>query len=328
MTQVLVLTEEEVQRVLTIKEANDLVEECSRALGERLAENLATVSIDFRDPPGRCSIKSGYLQARRGLGIKIIRVHPQNPANYHLPVMNCQIVVVDAETGVVRALVDGVYITRVRTGSAGTVGARFLARSDARRAGVIGAEVQGRAQLEALAADRLVGPVYVWSRTAKRRETYAGEMSERLGLDVRPTASIEEACRQAEIIITATWSYEVLVKSEWVQPGTYIAAIGADAPGMQELEPRLLQRSKVVVDDLEQCVRMGEVNVPIKKGSYRVEQIYGTIGEVVAGLKPGRTDREEITILDSTGKGVQDAVAADQACQRAKSMGIGTWINV
>ncbi len=328
MAQMLVLTEAEVQGVLSIKEANDLVEECFRAMGEGSAENLLTTGIGFSNPSGRCVIKSGYLRQRRALGIKIIRVHPQNPTSHRLPVMNCQIMVLDGETGVVRAVVDGVYITRVRTGSAGAVGARFLARPEARRVGIIGAGVQGRAQLEALAADRPVGPALVWSRSAQRREAYASELSERLDVDIRPTASIEEACRQAEIVVTATWSYTPLIQGEWVQPGTYIAAIGADAPGMQELDPRLLQRAKVVVDDVEQCVRMGEINVPVKEGKYRVEQLHGTVGEVTAGLKPGRTSPEEITIFDSTGVGAQDAVAADHAYQRAKSLGIGTRVSV
>lgn len=328
MAEMLVLTEAEVQRVLTIKDSNDLVEECFRAMGDGSAQNLLTTGISFFDPTGRCTIKSGYLRERRALGIKIIRVHPDNPGTHSLPVLNCQIMVLDSETGVVRAVVDGVYITRIRTGSAGAVGARFLARPEARRVGVIGAGVQGRAQLEALTADRPVGPVLVWSRTARRRDEYVKEMSERLDLEIRPTASIEETCRQAEIIITATWSYRPLVEPDWVQSGTYIAAIGADAPGMQELDPRLLQRSKVVVDDLEQCVRMGEINVPVKAGSYRVEQVHGTIGEVAAGLKPGRTNPEEITIFDSTGVGAQDAVAADHAYQRAKTIHIGTSVHI
>lgn len=127
---------------------------------------------------------------------------------------------------------------------------------------------------------------------------------------------------------TATWSYEPLIKADWVNAGTYIAATGADAPGMQELDPRLLQRSKVVVDDVDQCVRMGEINVPIKQGIYDVEQLHGTIGEIVAGVKPGRTHSEEIIIFDSTGLGVQDAVAADYARRRAEGMGIGTWVMI
>lgn len=328
MGQVLVLTESDVRRVLGIKEANDLVEECFRAIGCGDALNLVTTGVTFDNPPGRCAIKSGYLRERRSLGIKVVRVHPHNANRDGLPVMNCQILAVDGETGVIQAIMDGTYITRVRTGSAGAVGARFLARPEARRIAVIGAGVQGRAQLEALAADRLVGPVSVWSRTAERRERYAQEMSSCLGMEVRPTASVKEACLDAEIIITATWSHEPLVTADWVRPGTYIAAVGADAPGMQELDPTLLMRSKVVVDDLEQCIRMGEINVPVKEGQYSIEAIHGTIGEVVAGIKPGRTDGEEITIFDSTGLGVQDAIAADHVFRLARSMRIGTWVSI
>ncbi len=328
MAEMLVLTEGDVKRVLSPRQSNDLVEECFRAMGEGSGENLLTSRIVFHHPPGRCVIKSGYLQRRGALGIKVIRVHPNNPLSHSLPATNCQILVLDGETGVVRALMDGVYVTRIRTGSASAVGARFLARPAARTVAVIGAGVQGRAQLEALAADRTLGAVLVWSRTVERRKTYAQEMATLLDLNINPVASIEEACKQADIIITATWSFSPLVKAEWVQPGTYIAAIGADAPDMQELDPRILQRSKVVVDDLEQCVRMGEINVPVKNGSYRVKQVHGTIGEVVAGLKPGRLSVDEITVFDSTGLGVQDTVAADYAYQQANSLGIGTHVRV
>ncbi len=328
MSSTLILTDEDVRRVLGVKEANDLVEECFRALGEGSAENLVTTGIGFRDPPGRCNMKSGYLRERKTLGIKIIRVHPKNPMNHDLPVMNCQIVLLNSETGVVLAVMDGVYVTRVRTGAAGAIGARFLSRPDARQVAVIGAGVQGRAQLEALAADRHLGSVFVWSRSPERRESYAKDMSKVLDLEIYPVASIEDACRKAEIIITATWSYEPLIRAEWVQPGTFIAAIGADAAGMQELDPRLLTRSKVVVDDVEQCVKIGEINVPVREGTYRVGQLYGTMGEVAARVKPGRTDPLEVTIFDSTGVGVQDAVVADHAFHQAMARGIGNPVHL
>lgn len=328
MAKILVLTREEVSRILSVKEANDLVEECFRAMALGTARNLRTTGAVLAASSGRCSIKSGYLESRGTLGIKIIRVHPENPRARDLPTLQCQIVVVDSETGEMNALLDGVHITRVRTGSAGAVGARFLARPDARRVAVIGAGVQGEAQLEALAADRPLGQAFVWSRTAERRERYAEQMSNRLGLEIKPTASIEDACRRAEIIVTATWSHQPLVRADWVQPGTYIAAIGADAQGMQELDATLLSQAKVVVDDLEQCVEMGEINVPVKDGSYALEQVHATIGEVVSGLRTGRTDAEEITIFDSTGIGIQDAVVADHVYRSARSMEIGTWVSI
>lgn len=328
MGQMLVLTRRQVEQVLSVQETTDLVEACFRALGDGTGENLPTASIRWPEISGRCNIKSGYLKHPGAVGIKIIRTHNKNPERHGLPVKNAQIVVLDSDTGLIQAIMDGDYITEVRTGSSGAVGARWLARPEAKRVAMIGAGIQGRAQLEALARDRALGDVWVWSRTAERRETYAREMSQRLGLTIRPTGSIEEAVRQAEIIITATWAYEVLVQKNWVQPGTYIGAIGADAPGMQELDPAILLGGKVVIDDLEQCVRMGEINVPVKAGLYRVEQLHGTIGEVIAGKKPGRTSADEITIFDSTGVGVQDAVCAIHAYQKARELGLGTWVDI
>ncbi|OFV83020.1 MAG: hypothetical protein A2W26_11375 [Acidobacteria bacterium RBG_16_64_8] len=324
----LVLAEAHVALVAGSRAVNDLVQECFRALALGRGQIFEAGRIQLKDPASRCVVKSAYLQEGKALGIKVTRAHPDNPARHGLPVTNSQIMLVDGETGLLRALMDGVYVTRLRTGAAAAVGARFLARPDARCLAIIGAGHQTRTLLEALAADRPAVEVWVWSRTAGRRERYADEMSGRLGVTIHPVASIEEACAQAEIIATATWSTEPLVRGEWVRPGTFIAAIGADAPGMQELDPDLLPRSTVVVDDLEQCVRMGEINVPVRHGHYRVDQIHATIGEVVAGLKAGRVDLQETTIFDSTGIGLQDVIVADHVCRQATARGIGTWVEL
>jgi alanine dehydrogenase len=327
MADFLVLNRSEVQQCLDVRTSNDLVERGFRSLGKGLAGNLPTTTLLVTDPAGRCNIKPGYLLEERTMGIKVIRTFPGNQAQGLAPSQS-QILVVDLNTGELRAIMDGGYITRCRTGSAGAVGARLMARPDARNVAVIGAGIQGESLLEALAADRTLGQVRVWSRTADRREQYARKMGERLGLDIHPCATVEETVRGAEIILTATWSYEVLIQRDWVQPGAYIGAIGADGPGMQELDPDLLRAAKVVVDDVEQCSRIGEINVPLSRGEYRLEQLHGTLAEVCAGLKPGRSSADEITILDSTGVGLQDTVAADWVYRRALQLGLGKSVNV
>lgn len=325
MSEFIVLSEQDVQQVLDAKTCNDLVETAFRLQGQGRAGNLPSVS--HRTPDGRCNIKVGFLEEPRCEGIKIIRTFPGN-TDRGLPRQRCEILVIDMNTGELKGVVAGVHITRIRTGSAGAVGARFLARPDARRVAVIGAGVQGEAQLEALAADRPLGNVKVWSRTAHRRQAYAVAMGQRLGLEIEPCASIETAVRDAEIIITATWAYEVLVSEQWIRPGTYIGAIGADGPAMQELDPALLNRAKVVVDDLDQCVKIGEINVPVSKGLYRVEQLHGTIAEICAGAKPGRENEREVTIFDSTGIGLQDVIAAEYVYRRGLELGLGRRVSM
>lgn len=327
MGEFLVMTEDEVKQVLDVRTCSDLVEQAFRLQGEGKAGNLASVPHRVIDPAGRCNIKPGYLNQPKVEGIKIMRNFAAN-AERGLPRQHCEILVIDMETGALEAMVGGVYITRIRTGSAGAVGARHLARPDARRVAVIGAGIQGEAQLEALAADRALGPVKVWSRSAERREGYARSLGPRLGLEIVPVNSIEAAVRDAEIVITATWAYEVLIREDWIRPGTYIAAIGADGPNMQELDPALLNRAKVVVDDVEQCAQIGEINVPLRRGEYRLEQLHGTIAEVCAGRKPGRESDREITIFDSTGIGLQDVIAAEYACRRGRELGLGRLVAV
>jgi ornithine cyclodeaminase/alanine dehydrogenase-like protein (mu-crystallin family) len=141
-------------------------------------------------------------------------------------------------------------------------------------------------------------------------------------------ASVRECVEAAEVLVTATPARQPVVESSWVKPGTHINAIGADAPGKQELEAALLKRARVIVDDRDQAFHSGEVNVPLEKGILRPEEIPATLGEVVAGSKPGRTSRDEITVFDSTGLAIQDLAVARLAYERCRERGLGVSVDL
>ncbi|WP_292366011.1 MULTISPECIES: ornithine cyclodeaminase family protein [unclassified Methanoculleus] len=253
---------------------------------------------DFRTMPA-------YLPALGIAGVKIVNVHPHNRAR-GLPTVMALTVIIDVETGIPKAIINATELTAMRTGAAGAVAARYLApRQSSVTLGVVGAGRQAEAQVEATAAALTIEEIRVWSRTEKSAEAFAARYSEYNARSV----SIERAC-DCDVLTTTTPSTKPVVMADWVREGTHINAIGADAPGKQELDPALLLKAKVFVDDPDQAIHSGEINVPISTGYYDPARIAGTLGEVVTGKK-GRSSPDAITLFDSTGLAIQDlAIAA------------------
>ena len=172
--------------------------------------------------------------------------------------------------------------------------------------------------------------VRVWSRTQKTRRAYTSEMKARFDTIERmvPVNRVSDAVESADIVVTTTPSRNPLVSDKWVEEGTHFNCIGADAPGKEELEPRILTRAKIVVDDLEQAAHSGEINVPLTKGILTKNDVWGDICEIVAGLKGGRTSHDEITVFVSTGLAVQDAATVNLAYKKALADGTGETIEI
>ena len=247
---------------------------------------------DFRTMPA-------YLPASGIAGVKVVNVHPQNRAA-GLPSVIALTIILDVDTGVPKAILNATALTDIRTGAAGAVATMHLAQSDARTLGLVGSGRQAMAQMKAITAVREIDEVLVWSRDIARAEMFAADNTDQ---NCR-AAPLEEVCG-SEIICTTTPSQAPLVKNEWIRPGAHINAIGADAPGKQELDPELLRRSRIFVDDYEQATHSGEINHPISEGVYDPAELAGTLGEVVCGKKR-RENMDDITIFDSTGLAIQD----------------------
>ena len=256
-------------------------------------------------------------------GVKVVNVHPANREK-GLPTVMATIVLNDPKTGAPLAIMDGTYITILRTGAAGAVAAKYLARKNSEKAAIIGAGVQGRIQLEAFTKVLDVKEARVYDIRYEAAETYAKEMSRKLGVDVKPVKTVKEAVENADVIATCTPARGPIVPVEVISKGVHINAIGADAPGKQELDPEILKKAdKIVVDDMEQATHSGEVNVPLSKGIITRSDIYAELGEIVAGVKKGREKDEEITIFDSTGLAIQDVATANLVYRKALEKGVG-----
>jgi alanine dehydrogenase len=261
---------------------------------------------DFRTMPA-------YLPSLAIAGVKIVNVHPGNPAQ-GLPTVMALTVILDIGTGQPVAVINATRLTDMRTGAAGAVACKYLSPKKEVVLGVIGTGRQAEAQVAAISRELKIRQIKIWSRNPSHVRKFADRFMEFPCV----AAPVEKVC-DCDILVTTTPSRTPIIKDEWIHEGTHINAIGADAPGKEELDPAILRRAQVFVDDPAQAVHSGEINVPISQGIYREADLAGTIGEVVIGKKR-RRDAEAITVFDSTGLAIQDLAIAKIAIQHGRKI--------
>jgi len=322
----LLLMEKDVEQLLAMDEVMEAVESAFKAKGLGHAQMPAKIYIFYSKYKGDLRAMPSYLEELEVSAVKIVNSHPENPTKYGLPTVMAVIILVNPKNGVPLAIMGGTWATDIRTGAAGGLAAKYLARKDSTIVGLVGAGAQARTQLMGLLSlYEELEEVRVWSRTEKTRDTFVAEMKSAYGnvAKIIPVKSAKDAVEGADIVVTTTPSREPIVSNDWAEPGMHFNCIGADAPGKQELDPTILTRAKIVVDDWEQASHSGEINVPLTRGIITKQNIWGTICEIVAGLKPGRSSPEEITVFTSTGLAVQDAVTANLAYKKALAKRFG-----
>ncbi len=323
------LSEKEIRGLLGPNEAYEAVRDAFVRLAKGEAILPGVINLDIPKTRTEAHVKGAYLLGARYFAVKVASGSYDNPAR-GLPSGGGMFLAFDATTGLpVAVLFDNGYLTDVRTGAAGALAADLLAKKTVDRVGVVGVGNQARYQLAALLQVRRPKAVAAWGRDRRKAEDYAAEMSARLGVPVEAVGSPEVACRGSDVVITVTPSHEPLVRANWIEPGTHITAVGADAPDKQELDVDLLRKAdKVVADRLEQCLRLGEIHHAVETGPLRKEEVYAELGEIAAGMKPGRRSDQEITIADLTGVGVQDAAVANRVVEDALRGNVGTVLEV
>jgi alanine dehydrogenase len=323
----LILTQKDVQKILPLSQIKKVINALEKAFSDfsqRIAEMPPKMYLIFKEFDGDLRIMPSWSKRLLMAGTKIVNVHPQNPKKGLLSVM-AVIVLNDPKTGMPLALMDGTWITAMRTGAASGVATKYLARKDAKTLGVVGAGFQAITQIAAISKVKKLKEVVVYDIREEAIERLAKILAkEKIKIK---KGSLEEVC-QKDILVTATPAREPIVKKEWIKPGTHINAIGADAPQKEELDPEILKNAKIVVDCWEQASHSGEINVPLAKGLIKKEDIFGEIGEVVSGKKPGREKEDEITIFDSTGLAIQDLYTATLVYKEAKRRKVGKEIKI
>jgi alanine dehydrogenase len=329
MMDTLLLPEEDVKKLVSMDEVISAVESAFRekALGNVQMPPKVYLfygSGDLRVMP--CYIKTSEISS-----VKIVNSHPRNPEK-GLPTVMAVIVLVDPETGFPKAVMGGTWITGIRTGAAGAVAAKYLARKNSRIVAFIGAGTQARMQFLGITqVIQSIREIRVFDIRPEAMKAFIQfiEAHAAAGLSPVSASSVKEVVEGADIIITTTPSRKPVVMSEWISDGVHFNCIGADAPGKQELDPMILKRaSKIVVDDVEQAIHSGEINVPLSEGIIGASSIYGELGEIIAGMKKGRENDSEITIFSSTGLAIQDAAVANIVYENALKRGAGTRIRL
>lgn len=318
----LLLSRADIASLVTLEDCIIAVEDAFR--NHALGNSLGTGLLHTDAPDGEFHIKAGGLnEPSPYFALKANAGFFRNAERFGLPNIQGLILLYSAENGRPLAVLDSLGITGKRTGAATAVAAKYLARPDSKVAAVCGCGTQGRVQLRSLTKVLRLDHVRAFSIVDGEAEQFASEMAVELGLVIEPVLSVEAAVSESDICVTCTPAKNFFLKREYVRTGTFVAAVGADSPDKQELDPRLVAGSKVVADLVEQSAAVGELNHAIDAGLMTEADVHGELGDIIAGSIPGRTSDDEVIVFDSTGTALQDTAAAILAYERALQSGRG-----
>ncbi len=318
------LVESQIRNLIGPDEALTAVREAFAALARGEVHQPPVIGLDLTDRKGEVHLKGAYVSGQPFFSFKVATGFYDNPAR-GLPTGSGIVLVFDAWTGFPAALLqDNGYLTEMRTAAAGALACQTLARPEARTLGLVGAGTQARYQLRALANERDLERVVVWSRSPERVAAFIEEMSGEFPFAVEAAPSPDAVVSATEIVITVTPSREPLIPADALHAGLHLTCVGSDQPGKQELDPATFRRiDRIYADHIEQAASQGELQHAIAGGVLGRSEIAGTLGEVLVALEEGRTSADEITFCDLTGTGVQDAAIASLTVERAREQGVG-----
>ena len=319
---VVFLSASDVRTLLTLDECSAAVELAFRLHGEGMTIPPSVLAVHV--PGGGFHIKAGALSLSRNyFAAKVNANFPENPFRFGLPTIQGMIILCDADNGSPLALLESGEVTALRTAAATAVAAKYLARPDSRVLTICGCGTQARAQLAALARIVALDAVFAYDKNQQQAADFVRD----LATDLLPITAVAEpsiSVRKSDMCITCTTSRAPLISESEIRPGIFIAAVGADNPQKQEIDPALMASSKVVCDVIEQCAVMGDLHHALSAGNMRKDDVHGELGEIVAGRRPGRESAEEVIVFDSTGMALQDVAASALVYEKAIREQAGT----
>ncbi|HEV8210392.1 MAG TPA: ornithine cyclodeaminase family protein [Vicinamibacterales bacterium] len=321
----LLLNKQEVGRLISIQEVIGTVEEAFKAFNSGQVIQPAYTCIHLPPPRGEIDFKVGYSGVVEIISMKASSGgFPNNPTEHDVPSGMGTILLFDARTCALICAMDGSLITGLRTGAAGAVSVKALARRNAKTITSIGTGNQARMQIRAIREVMTIATIHAWDHNPRALAQYQADIQREFGIPVVMARSKRDAVEQADILVTTTRGKGSLVEADWVRPGTHIVAIGTDTRGKQELEPEVFRNAKIVNDSIAQCIEKGETWHPLTKNIITEEGIHAEIGEILLGQKPGRETDDEITIFDSTGMAIQDNTTSFRIYRNAIASNTGT----
>jgi len=318
-----ILSADDVRSALPMEGAIAAMEEAFGQLSAYQAD------IPLRTPVsgegGVMLLMPGRLKRSGAMGAKMVSVFEDNPER-DLPAVNALVLMVDPGTGLPRALIEGGYLTALRTGAASGLATRLLALPDARVLTVFGAGAQARTQVEAVRAVRPIEEVRIVARSRESAGSLASELD---GVEARAVEDRAEALRGARVVCTATTSATPVFRGEDVEPGTHVNGIGSYTPKMREVDDELVSRARIVVDSMEAAMEeAGDLIGPIRRNVISRTGLHGELGQIVNGELGGRDDEERVTFFKSVGNAAQDLAVGRRIVEEAEGAGLGTVVEL
>lgn len=313
----------DIRQALSMREAIEAAREAFILVSQKRIVAPPRTRLDLEANQGTSLLMPSYFPGKEKIGIKIINLYEKNPER-GLPLSFALFLIFDGLTGAPLALLEASTLTGFRSGAACGLATDLLARKQARVAAIFGAGFQGRFQLEAVQAVRPLLKAWIYDYDYQKSVRFAGEMSLKLGIEVQAASSPEEACETADIISTATTSSVPVFPDSAIKPGTHINAIGSYKPHIREIPSATVARARVFVDQKEAALEeAGDLIIPLREGVISAQVIAAEIGEVAAGLRPGRQTEEEITIFKAVGLAAQDITIALLVLEKARLLSLG-----
>ena len=332
-TEILILKESDISSMITMSDIIEADKEALSIYSSHKSNIPLRSNLDIPEYKGQCLFMNGYAAPAKALGVKIVSVYPEN-INKNLTSVPATMVLVDAETGVVNSLIDGTYLTRLRTGAISGLATDILSRKDSKILALFGTGGQAVTQLEAVLTVRKIEEVRVFDIFQDRAKEFAKKMSEKFSkkfnVKIIAAESSDKAIENADIITTVTTSKKPVFDASKVKKNVHINGVGSYTPDMQEIpEDILVKANKIYVDTRDGAINeSGDLITPIKKGLIKKEKINGELGEVINGQIKGRENDDEMTFFKTTGSAVLDLVAAQKIYEMAKTKGVGRIVDL
>jgi ornithine cyclodeaminase/alanine dehydrogenase len=324
----LILSEGDVRQVLTFLDTVEALGPAHQVFSRGEAVQPTRLQLPVDKHNGRLLIMPGYIPSSDALTVKIVGGFHDNRA-LGLPAAFGIVILHDAKTGEIIAIMDGAHLTGVRTAAAAVLATRYMGRPAAKQLTILGGGYIGRMCARAFTAEFQLAQIRVHSRTKATAIGFKEELLDEVDCDIEVVEDPAEACSGADIIVTATASKEPVLHYDWIKPGAHINAMGSSLPGSREVDTKTIQNARLAVESREATMaEAGDILVPLRKGEISEDVIFAEIGEIIAGDKPGRLEDEEITLFKSVGVAIQDAATAQLVYQKAVEAGIGTEVAI
>lgn len=319
---ILILSETDVAEAISMADGIRLVEQSIEQYTQGQATLLPRVSLDLPGDGGAFRVMSAAMPGLGAFGLKTLTGYPGKrlPGETYFTLL-----LFSATTGALQAVMAAGHLTGIRTGAASGVAAKYLARADAATLGLFGAGVQAKQQAAAIVAVRPVKLIKVFDLDRAKAVEMAAQLSQEFNIEARPAENARETVTGSDLVVTATTAREPVFSGDWLEEGAHVSGIGANTPAKRELDGATFRRSKIVVDFKEQALEeAGDLREALKTGAITAADLHAELGEIITGIKPGRSNDQEITLFKSVGVAVEDIGAAAYVFEQARAKGLGT----